>query len=233
MEKPASGSDERPAGAPHLLEAGVDQAQVPGIYSRIAPVYDLWAAMTESRARRRALELSAIRDGESVLEVAVGTGLAFEEVMRKNPSGRNVGVDLTEAMLERARRRAAKVGGAFELRRGDAHRLEFPDATFDLVLNSYMFDLLPEADFLPVLREFRRVLRPGGRLVLVNMAVGERWHQRLYEALYRLRPSLMGGCRGVALEPCVREAGFTGVHRESVSQLGFPSEVLRAEAPGP
>jgi ubiquinone/menaquinone biosynthesis C-methylase UbiE len=196
-------------------------------------VYDIWAALTESKSRRRCLELAAVRDGESVLEVAVGTGLVFEALLRANPSGRNVGVDLTEAMLERARRRASRVGGSFELRRGDAHRLEFADGTFDLVVNNYMFDLLPEEDFVPVLREFRRVLRPGGRLVLVNMAHGERWHQRLYDWVYRLKPSLMGGCRGVALEPYVLEAGFVQVHREALSQMGFPSEVLRAEVPAP
>src|SRR4029453_446611 len=123
--------------------------------------------------------LAHVSDGEAVLEVAVGTGQVFEQVLRANPSGRNVGIDLTPQMLDRARRRAAGTGVPHELAVGDAHHLDFADSSFDLVLNSFMFDLLPEKDFAPVLSEFRRVLRPGGRLVVVNMAQGTRWHERL------------------------------------------------------
>src|SRR5262249_5393687 len=82
--------------------------QVPPVYTALAPYYDLWAILTETRPRRRALDRADIRDGETVLEVAVGTGLAFAEILRRNPSGRNEGVDLTEAMLARARTKAAR-----------------------------------------------------------------------------------------------------------------------------
>jgi ubiquinone/menaquinone biosynthesis C-methylase UbiE len=68
------------------------------------------AYLTESKARDRCLEIAAIQDGESVLEVAVGTGLAFERILKANPSGRNEGIDLTEAMLNRAEKRAASAG---------------------------------------------------------------------------------------------------------------------------
>lgn len=57
-------------------------------------------------------------------------------------------------------------------------------------------------------------------------------HHRLYEALYRVKPSLMGGCRGVALAGAVAEAGFLDVRREYLSQMGFPSELVTARAPG-
>ncbi len=73
-------------------------------YTGIAPIYDVWGRLTESKARRRCLEWAAIRDGEAVLEVAVGTGLTFAEILKRNPSGRNEGMDLTPAMLDRARR---------------------------------------------------------------------------------------------------------------------------------
>lgn len=94
-----------------------------------------------------------------------------------------------------------------------------------------MFDLLPEEDFPRVLAEFRRVLRPGGRLVLVNMTKGERPQHRLAEAVHRFNPALMGGCRGVALEPFVRAAGFEVVRREVAVQLTFPSEIISASRP--
>ena len=213
------------------LPARIPQAGIVAVYERLAAVYDLWAWLTESRARHRCLELAAVRDGEAVLEVAVGTGLTFAELARRNPQGRNVGVDLTPAMLARARRRLQRQGLGGGLSVADAHRLGFPDASFDLLVNNYLFDLLPQSDFQPVLQEFRRVIRGGGRLVLVNMAQAERWHQRLYEYLYRLSPSLMGGCRGVSLASDVEAAGFMDVRREYLAQAAFPSEVISARVP--
>ncbi len=213
--------------------ARLDRSQVTGVYTRLAPMYDLWAGLTEARARRACLERAHVRDGESVLEVAVGTGLTFAEILRANPSGRNVGIDLTPAMLERARSRIARLPGGdrAELSVGDAYALPFPDATFDLVVNNYMFDLLPEDDFATVLAGFRRVLRPGGRLVLVNMTRGEGLAQRFYDWVYQVRPALIGGCRGVFLEPHLRAAGLERIERGTVMQWGFSSEVLSATAP--
>jgi ubiquinone/menaquinone biosynthesis C-methylase UbiE len=214
------------------LPTRLTKTDVRSIYERIAPLYDLWAMLTESRARRRCIELAAIRDGESVLEVAVGTGLTFSDILRANPSGRTEGIDLTEGMLRRAQTRAQRMAvGDYHLAVGDAYALAFPERSFDLIVNNYMFDLLPEEDFARVLAEFRRVLRPGGRLVLINMAQGEQLRHRLYEAIYRLRPQLMGGCRGVALLPHVERAGFADVQRDFVTQLGFPSEIIRAVRP--
>lgn len=215
-----------------MVEARIDKSRVADVYHRIAPLYDLWAWLTERRARDRCLELAAIRDGEDVLEVAVGTGLAFERILRSNPSGRNEGIDLTEAMLARARNKAAKCGVAdYRLRIGDAYDLDFSDDSFDVLVNNYMFDLLPQSDFQRVLAEFLRVLRPGGRLALVNMTVGERWYNAIWERIYRVNPALLGGCRGVTLLPAVEAGGFIGTKREYISQFTFPSEVVFGVAP--
>jgi ubiquinone/menaquinone biosynthesis C-methylase UbiE len=72
-----------------MIDAKIAKARVPRIYRRIAPSYDAWGWLTESKARKRCLELAAIRDGEDVLEVAVGTGLAFREILESNPTGRS------------------------------------------------------------------------------------------------------------------------------------------------
>ncbi len=89
-----------------------------------------------------------------------------------------------------------------------------------------MFDLLPEQDFPAVLAEFRRVLRPGGRLALVNMTVGEHWYNKIWERIYRINPALLGGCRGVQILPLMEESGFANTKREYVSQMTFPSEIV-------
>lgn len=215
-----------------MLEALIDQDKISDVYRRIAPGYDLWARLTEARARDRCMELAAIRDGESILEVAVGTGLAFEKILKANPSGRNEGVDLTEAMLIRAEKRAAGSGARnYRLRTGDAHSLDFPNNDFDVLINNYMFDLLPETDFPAVLAEFMRVLRPGGRLVIVNMTTGERWYNGIWEWIYRTNPVWLGGCRGVQLMPSLEESGFTRIRRQYIAQMTFPSEVIRCFSP--
>ena len=61
--------------------------EVMTVYTRVAPRYDLWATLTESRARRRVVELAAVRDGEAILEVAVGTGLLFTELLKPIRAG--------------------------------------------------------------------------------------------------------------------------------------------------
>lgn len=215
-----------------MLDARLGKRHVTDVYRRIAPTYDLWGRLTESRARDRCLELAAIRDGEDVLEVAVGTGLAFEKILAMNPNGRNEGIDLTPEMLARAVDKAARSGQTnYRLRIGDAYRLDNPDDSFDVVVNNYMFDLLPEDDFPVVLAEFRRVLRPGGRLAMVNMAFGDRWYTGIWSRIYRINPALLGGCRGVSLQPALEDAGFRNVRREYLSQMTFPSEVVYAEKP--
>ena len=212
--------------SPRIPPARLKKEQIPLWYRWIAPFHDGTALLTESRARRICLEWAAIQDGEWVLDVAVGTGLTFKEVLKQNPSGRNEGVDLTPAMLKRARRRAERIApGNHTLRIGDAYALPHPDAVFDLVLNNYMFDLLPEADMPDVLSEFKRVLKPGGRLVMTNLAPPRRSIQKIWNTLYRIHPFLLGGCRGVMAAPLLKQLGFKQVRTAFVSQMSFPSEI--------
>ncbi len=205
------------------------QDQVVKIYNRIAYFYDAWAYLTESRARKRALELADIHNGQRVLEVAVGTGLAFYEIVKLNSEGVNVGIDISAGMLKKASLRLAALSGDnFVLKHGDALNIGEPPESFDLLLNSYMFDLMSAEDMDRVLKQFRGVLKPGGKLVLVNMTKGRTLVSRIYDRLYQLSPRLMGGCRGVQLSNKLAAHGFRVVHREYWQQLLFPSEVILA-----
>jgi ubiquinone/menaquinone biosynthesis C-methylase UbiE len=209
--------------------ARLSQDQAAGLYDRLAGVYDIWGKLTERTARNRALELADIRDGENVLEIAAGTGLAFEEIVRRNPSGQNLGIDISSGMLEKAERR---LRGAhlrnYELVLGSALEIPASHGSFNVLLNNYMFDLLAEADWPRVLREFHRVLKPAGRLVLANMTLGERAGSGIYEWLYQASPALMGGCRGVRLAGSLADHGFELQSREYFQQAFFPSEVIFA-----
>jgi len=211
------------------MSSALTKVDLVDVYSRTAAGYDVWAKLTESRARRHVLELLDVRDGEAVLEVAVGTGLLFVELLKRNPQGRTVGVDLTEAMLKQARRKAEQMQSEnWELRTGDAYALEHSDGSFDSVVNCYMFDLIPEADFGRVLGEFYRVLKPDGRLVLATLAPTRGLIYRFWEILYGINPKLVGGCRGVCVSDAVAHAGFEIERNDKVSQLTMITEVLRA-----
>jgi ubiquinone/menaquinone biosynthesis C-methylase UbiE len=214
-----------------VLEVNETRSErVIGAYTRLAPVYEAWARLTEARPRRRVLELAAPREGEAVLEVATGTGAQLVELARRNPSGRTVGVELAEGMLVQNRKRLAEAGleQRVELVPASALELPFEDRSFDLVVNSYMLDLLPRDDIPRALAEFRRTLRPGGRIVLSNMTVGERRRHRVWDALYARGVNLTANCRGVLAAPVLEGLGFEDVRREFVSQCSFPTEIVAA-----
>ncbi len=211
------------------LDARISQSDIPHVYDRIAGVYDIWGRLTESRAMARAIELAAIEDGQSILEVAIGTGVAFREILKRNPHGQNYGIDLSPGMLARAKSRVRDLSGVnYRLEIGTAFDLPVPPDSVDILFNSYMFDLIPRADMDRILDEFRRVLRPGGRLVLVNMARGESRASRVYESIYRISPRALGGCRGVQMAHRLLEHRFSVDVREYHQQMLFPSEVVVA-----
>ena len=219
----------RTIGSGRQLEARVPQNEIGKVYDRVAGIYDVWGILAESRARKRAIELAGIQDGQSIMEVAVGTGLAFGEIVKRNPNGGNIGIDISEGMLEKARQRLQKMSLAkYSLSMGTAFGLKAEDESFDLLMSNYLFDLISYADMDKILAEFSRVLKKDGRLILVNMTVGERPESRLYDFIYSLSPKIMGGCRGVRLSQKLKNHGFTIEVREYYQQLLFPSEVIRA-----
>ncbi len=158
-----------------VLEVKSPPEKVAGIYDRVAPLYEIWARLTESRARRRVLELALSEPADDILEVATGTGVQLVNLASGNPHAHTVGVELSDRMLASTRARLRSAGlDRVGLLPADARRLPFSDNTFELLVNSYMLDLLPREEIPRVLREFSRVLKPGGRLLLSNMTKGRR-----------------------------------------------------------
>jgi demethylmenaquinone methyltransferase/2-methoxy-6-polyprenyl-1,4-benzoquinol methylase len=143
------------------------------------------------------------------------------------------GVDISPGMLVIARQTLdnARVTNV-ELSEGSAAELHFPDNTFDVLYNAYMLDLIPLADMPRIVNEFKRVLKPGGRLILLNMSKRDAqittWRERLYPLLPpKLALYVIGGCRPVLMEQTVKQAGFSTVMREYLEDQ-FPSEIVTA-----
>ncbi len=211
------------------LDAKVAQNEIGALYDSKAWFYDVWAYFTESKARYRALELAKIHNNQSVLEVAVGTGLMFSDIVQRNSKGENIGIDISQGMLSKAKRRLSKQQNEnYSLSIGSAFNLKVKDASIDMLVNNYMFDLIPFNQMDSVIDEFNRVLKQNGKLLLINMTKSERFGASLYENLYSLSPRLMGGCRGVQLTDLLTQHGFRIEVREYIQQMLFPSEVIFA-----
>ena len=197
------------------------EAQVQRYYSWRASNYDAGTTF-EAEHHREAIQLTSIQEGQRVLEVACGTGRAAVDLAKAvGSTGRLDALDLTEAMLDKARAKIEKLGLSSRVHfiQGNANALPYPDATFDVLYNGYMFDLIPLDGFLPILQEFRRVLKPGGKLVLVNMSkpdARKTWYETVYERGWAVMP-----CRPVLMSPFLEAAGFTNMQRFYRPSRGF------------
>jgi demethylmenaquinone methyltransferase / 2-methoxy-6-polyprenyl-1,4-benzoquinol methylase len=165
---------------------------VKDLFSALAKRYnvmtDVWTLGLHRVWKRQAMKLCALQPGERVLDVATGTGdLAYAERAAVGPEGQVVGVDSCVAMLEVARGRH---GGAVDFQEGDAMDLRFPDSSSDVV--TIGFGLRNVADRGQALREFRRVLRPGGRLMVLDFSTpNSKVLKGLHDLLYfRVMPAM-------------------------------------------
>jgi phosphatidylethanolamine/phosphatidyl-N-methylethanolamine N-methyltransferase len=133
-------------------------------YARWAPIYDLVFGSVFERGRKAAIA-AAERIGGHILEVGVGTGLSLPEYRWTN---RLTGVDLSVAMLRKAKARVAehRLTNVDGLAVMDAQRLGFRDGVFDVVVAQYVITAVPDPE--ATLNEFARVLKPGGEIILVN-----------------------------------------------------------------
>lgn len=132
-------------------------------YTLFAPIYDALVAPFTVAARRRSLEQLPAESVADALLIGVGSGLDFPWLPR---GPRYTGLDLTPAMLARARRRARASGLEIQLDDGDARHLPYNDAAFDAVVLHLILAVTPHPD--RVLLEAARVLRPGGRMLILD-----------------------------------------------------------------
>jgi arsenite methyltransferase len=158
--------------------------------------------------------IAAIQPGETVLDLGSGAGFdCFLAARQVGPAGHVIGVDMTDAMLEKARANAAKSGfDNVEFRKGDIESLPVADSSVDVTISNCVLNLVPDKD--RAFREIHRVLKPGGRLAVSDMA----WSTEPSPAIREDMEALVG-CIGGALVlddylTRLKQAGFSRIDVE-------------------
>lgn len=180
--------------------------------------------------------IAELRPGEAVLDLGSGSGLdCFLAAQQVGPEGRVVGLDMSDDMLELARRNLAKVGATnVEFHKGEMEAMPLPDTAFDVIISNCVINLSPDKD--AVFQEAYRVLRPNGRLRVSDIV----WTRPPSEA-ERADLESWAGCVAGALElddyvAKLRAAGFVDIRTElkdAGANNGWASAYISARKPAP
>ncbi|MDF1734262.1 MAG: class I SAM-dependent methyltransferase [Minwuia sp.] len=171
----------------------------------------------------------------SAVELGPGTGMLAARLLRDHlgPDTTWLGLDISQKMRELAAERLRAFGERVRLEdcEGDG-RLPVPDSSTDLLIATYVLDLLSPSAIARFLADAARVLKPGGQLAVAGLAPGTFSHAGLTMTIWtmvqRLAPRMVGGCRPVRLEQRLDPQVWQVTHRSRVTAGGIPSSVLVA-----
>jgi demethylmenaquinone methyltransferase/2-methoxy-6-polyprenyl-1,4-benzoquinol methylase len=220
----------RKTGYAPVLRVFQSKDQTRAFYNKISRVYDLLSERSEAPTRKAGLVLLRARAGESVLEIGFGTGhslVAFAKAV--GPKGTVFGLDLSDKMLQRAKISLARFNllARAQLRCADATQLPYEDNSMDAVFMSFTLELFDTPEIPKVLRECKRVLRPGGRIVVVGMSKDAK-HDPLvgaFEWTHEHFPNFLD-CRPIYVRVALEKAGFK-IESALMKHMWIPVEIVR------
>ena len=210
-----------------------DQAKAS--YDRMSSAYDYFAGVFERNYRNMALKRLNVARGETVLEVGFGTGHCLKQLAEAvEEKGKVYGIDISSGMLAVSRRRLERAGlwNRVELACDDATKMPYTDNKFDAVFTSFALELFDLPEIPQVLSEIKRVLKPNGRIGVVSMSKegGTSILVRSYEWMHEKLPQYVD-CRPIYVEQSIKDAGFVIQHKERVSLLGLPGDIVIGTKP--
>jgi phosphatidylethanolamine/phosphatidyl-N-methylethanolamine N-methyltransferase len=186
------------------VDAALEKRQVERAYELYAPVYDFIFDWIFAPGRQAAIGHLALGPGDSVLEVGIGTGLnlpLYPETCRLT------GIDLSQEMLDKAVERAHTLAMSdVTLKVMDATSMDFGDNEFDTALATYTISAVP--DPVAVLREMRRVVKPGGRIVILNHFRSDRRTMGWLEDLVAPVCTRLGWKSNLSMAPLLAQVGL-------------------------
>ena len=201
-------------------------------YDRISKFYDYTLGLLGRKYSRTALERLAVAEGETVLEIGFGTGYCLKWIAKLvGPAGKAYGIDISPAMIERTKKRLEKDGRAnrAELCCGDATCLPFSESAFDAVFMSFTLEVFDTPEIRRVLVQIKKVLKPGGRLGIVDMskANGKPVFLKAYEWIHNKCPKYLGS-RPIYAEQCLIDAGYQIKSKQKIRIFQLPAEIIVA-----
>jgi len=187
------------------VDVALEKRQVERAYELLAPVYDFIFDWIFAPGRQAAISHLGLTPSDTVLEVGIGTGL---NLPLYPPACRLTGIDLSSEMLDKAVERAQKLAmPGVVLKVMDATSMDFGDNEFDSAVATYTISAVP--DPIGVLREMRRVVKPGGILVILNHFRSERLLWGHVEDMVAPVCTRLGWKSNLAMTPLLQAVGLT------------------------
>jgi ubiquinone/menaquinone biosynthesis C-methylase UbiE len=214
---------------PPILRVFQSRDQTNAFYNKISHVYDLLSERSEAPMRKAGLDLLKPKAGECILEIGFGTGHTLVSLAKAvGPNGRVFGLDLSDQMAKLAKGHLAKAGvlDRARIRCGDATQLPYAAGATDAVFMSFALELFDTPEIPRVLSECQRVLRPGGRIVVVGMSK-DGPHDPLvnvFEWTHRHFPKFVD-CRPIYVRRVLEDAGFS-IRKALTKHMWIPVEII-------
>ena len=190
----------------------------------------------ENLALEKLIELSDFKNARSIFEFGCGTGkLAsrlLDNILPEN--ARYQGVDISSTMIELCTKRTKNYRDRvnFKVSKGDLV-FDIEDKSIDRFISTYVLDLLAEDDINTVINEAYRMLAVDGYLCLAGLThgvtVASRMVEKIWQTVFNIKPSLVGGCRPVTVARFIDESSWKWIYRDTIVSYGISSEVIMAQ----
>jgi len=213
-------------------ERVLSQTEAKGYYDRFGEKQDS-QGFYEDPALEDLIAHAAFHSAKSVFEFGCGTGKFAARLLEKHlPSSSSyLSCDVSPVMVSIAKQRLKQYGEQVKVVLSDgAVQFPLPDHSVDRVVSCYVLDLLSGEDIRCFFSESHRVLISGGKVCVASLTKGvnllSRFVSSFWMAVFRIRPSIVGGCRPIRLEPYVDIEQWQMEHQHILTPFGVPSEVL-------
>lgn len=212
------------------MEGFISKSNVKKHYAQVSFLYGFFEKIFENKLREKSLKILQPRKGEVILEVGTGTGCALLEISRTvGLFGKVFGIDINKKMLKLSKKRLNKQKRAF-LFQADAINLPFEKDFFDAVYVIGTLDVLNLEGVVFRLEEFKRVLKPEGRIVLGSL--NKKKKPPILFSFYRLLQKFFPNhfiSRPIKIEKLVRDSGYIIEKKEDILVSGiFPMRIIKA-----
>jgi ubiquinone/menaquinone biosynthesis C-methylase UbiE len=212
-----------------ILRVFQSRDQTKAFYNKISRFYDLLSDRSEAPMRKAGLDLLKAVAGEQILEIGFGTDHTIVDLAGAvGHQGRVFGIDLSDRMVRLAKENLAKsqLLDRTRIRRGDAAQLPYSADTMDAIFMSFTLELFDTQEIPLVLSECKRVLRPGGRIVVVGMSKEGDREPLLgaFEWTHKHFPNFVD-CRPIYIREALEDTGFK-IKKALKKHMWIPVEIV-------